>query len=87
MANILVLTTSSLLLAQTGDIAHQLEYVSHHVRSKLDEIKRTELDRLRHYVSEQVSKQGCDNTRNSGTLVPRSTYYLALRVTRCSDIN
>merc|ERR1711942_619647 len=32
---------------KTGAIAHQLEYVSHHIRTKLDELKRREVGRLR----------------------------------------
>lgn len=32
---------------KTGAIAHQLEYVSHHIRTKLDELKRREVTRLR----------------------------------------
>lgn len=32
---------------QTAKIAEELDYVNHHVRSKLDELKRTELKRLR----------------------------------------
>lgn len=32
---------------QSGKIAEELEHVNHHVRTKLDEIKRTELERLR----------------------------------------
>jgi len=32
---------------RTGKIADELEYVGHHIRSKLDELKRQELNRLR----------------------------------------
>lgn len=32
---------------KTGAIAHQLEFVSHHIRTKLDELKRQEVGRLR----------------------------------------
>lgn len=35
---------------RTGKIAQELEYVSHHVRTRLDEIKRTEMTRLRDLV-------------------------------------
>jgi len=38
---------------RTGNIAHQLEYVNHQVRSKLDEIKREEMERLRAYATLQ----------------------------------
>ena len=33
-------------LGQSGKIARQLEFVSHSVRTKLDELKRTEMERL-----------------------------------------
>lgn len=38
---------------RSGKIAHELEYVSHHVRTRLDEIKRTELARLRDLVEKK----------------------------------
>jgi nucleobindin len=40
---------------RSGKIAQELEYVSHNVRSKLDEIKRTELMRLRELARKHVS--------------------------------
>lgn len=42
---------------QNGEIAHQLEYVNHNVRTRLDELKRTELERLRNLIEEQVNTQ------------------------------
>ncbi|XP_044731473.1 nucleobindin-2 isoform X2 [Chrysoperla carnea] len=36
---------------RNGKIAHELEFVSHHVRNQLDEIKRAEIERLRHLAS------------------------------------
>merc|ERR1712226_1248904 len=36
-----------------GTIAHELEFVHHGVRTKLDEIKRKELERLRHLAVRQ----------------------------------
>lgn len=33
-------------ILQTGKIAEELEYVGRHIRSKLDELKRQELNRL-----------------------------------------
>lgn len=38
---------------RTGKIAQELEYVNHQVRTKLDEIKRQELDRLRSLATRQ----------------------------------
>lgn len=40
---------------RSGNIAHQLEFVNHQVRSKLDEIKREEIERLRGLIKQQVS--------------------------------
>ncbi|XP_014286871.1 nucleobindin-2 [Halyomorpha halys] len=37
---------------RNGKIAAELEYVNHHVRTKLDELKRTELQRLRELVKQ-----------------------------------
>ncbi|CAH1391789.1 unnamed protein product [Nezara viridula] len=37
---------------RNGKIAAELEYVNHHVRTKLDELKRTELQRLRDLVKQ-----------------------------------
>ncbi|XP_074661013.1 nucleobindin-2-like isoform X7 [Tubulanus polymorphus] len=39
---------------QKGDIAQHLEFVSHEVRTKLDEIKRTEINRLREIAKYQL---------------------------------
>lgn len=38
---------------RSGKIAQELDYVNHHVRSKLDEIKRRELDRLRSLATKE----------------------------------
>lgn len=43
---------------KTGAIAHQLEYVSHHIRTKLDELKRREVGRLRELARQ---KRAMDN--------------------------
>lgn len=47
---------------QSGVIAHELEFVSHKVRSRLDEIKRGELERLRHLASKQYDIENGLNT-------------------------
>ena len=47
-----------------GTIAHELEFVNHGVRSKLDDIKRRELERLRHLAMKQNEiQQGIDRKR------------------------
>ncbi|XP_060809483.1 nucleobindin-2 isoform X2 [Amyelois transitella] len=38
---------------RSGKIADQLDFVNHNVRTKLDEIKRRELERLRHLATKQ----------------------------------
>ena len=44
-----------------GTIAHELEFVNHGVRTKLDDIKRKELERLRHLaVRQNEISQGID---------------------------
>lgn len=35
---------------QSGQIARELHFVDHNVRTKLDELKRRELERLRHFA-------------------------------------
>lgn len=42
---------------RSGKIAHELEFVNHHVRTRLDEIKRTELQRLRELMEKKASLQ------------------------------
>ena len=41
---------------QTGKVAKELEYVNHHVRNKLDELKRQEMERLRHLAMEEYER-------------------------------
>ncbi|XP_011865542.1 PREDICTED: nucleobindin-2 isoform X2 [Vollenhovia emeryi] len=38
---------------RTGKIAHELQFVNHKVRTKLDELKREELERLRHLATKE----------------------------------
>ncbi|XP_034255892.1 nucleobindin-2 isoform X2 [Thrips palmi] len=46
---------------RTGKIAHELEFVSHAVRTRLDEVKRTEMERLRKYARKAFElEQGLD---------------------------
>lgn len=39
---------------RSGKIAEQLEFVSHHVRTRLDEIKRVELERLKELMNKKM---------------------------------
>ncbi|XP_068082227.1 nucleobindin-2 isoform X2 [Anabrus simplex] len=46
---------------RTGKIAQELDYVNHNIRTKLDELKRQELERLRHLASKEYElKNGID---------------------------
>ncbi|XP_011145754.1 nucleobindin-2 isoform X2 [Harpegnathos saltator] len=38
---------------RTGKIAHELQFVNHKIRTKLDELKREELERLRHLATKE----------------------------------
>ncbi|XP_044759218.1 nucleobindin-2 [Coccinella septempunctata] len=49
---------------RSGKIADQLEFVSHHVRTKLDEIKRVELERLKELYEKKRKLQGSDETED-----------------------
>ncbi|XP_019762795.2 nucleobindin-2 [Dendroctonus ponderosae] len=46
---------------RSGKIAEQLQFVSHHVRTRLDELKRVELQRLRELTEKKIKlEQGID---------------------------
>ena len=47
------LETADVDAIRDGTIAHELDFVQHGVRSKLDDIKRRELERLRHLFVKQ----------------------------------
>lgn len=40
---------------QSGKIAQELKFVDHKVRTKLDELKREELERLRHLATKEYN--------------------------------
>jgi len=42
---------------QSGEIAKHLDFVGHGIRTKLDEIKRKEVDRLRQIIRLQMKLQ------------------------------
>lgn len=42
---------------KSGKIAEELDFLNHNVRSKLNEIKRKEIDRLREIIREQVERE------------------------------
>ncbi|XP_018405749.1 PREDICTED: nucleobindin-2 isoform X2 [Cyphomyrmex costatus] len=41
----------------TGKIAHELQFVDHKIRTKLDELKREELERLRHLATKEYNRR------------------------------
>jgi len=55
------LETADVDAIRDGTIAHELEFVNHGIRTKLDDIKRRELERLRHLIVKQNElSQGID---------------------------
>ncbi|XP_013780091.1 nucleobindin-2-like isoform X2 [Limulus polyphemus] len=56
---------------QKGDIARELEFVKHSVRSKLDELKRMEVERLRRLTLQEIEQNELGLYRNEdGHLLP-----------------
>ncbi|XP_076351602.1 nucleobindin-2-like isoform X2 [Tachypleus tridentatus] len=56
---------------KTGEIARELEFVKHSVRSKLDELKRMEVERLRRLTMEEVEQNELGLYRDEdGHLLP-----------------
>lgn len=48
---------------RTGEVAHNLKFVDHKIRTKLDELKRQELERLRHLATKEFEfENGLDPT-------------------------
>ena len=45
-------------LPQQGKLAKELDFVSHHVRTKLDELKRQEVSRLRTLIKAKQDLEG-----------------------------
>ncbi|KAJ2954239.1 hypothetical protein O0L34_g2485 [Tuta absoluta] len=56
---------------RSGKIAEQLDFVNHNVRTKLDEIKRRELERLRHLATKQFE---LTNELDQGGKVPTNEH-------------
>ncbi len=46
---------------KTGKIATQLQFVEHNVRTKLDELKRKEIDRLRDLIARRAKLQNSES--------------------------
>jgi len=55
---------------KTGAIAHQLEYVSHHIRTKLDELKRREVGRLRDLARQRRAMDNMGKVAANDKLFP-----------------
>lgn len=45
-------------MLQQGKLAKELDFVSHHVRTKLDELKRQEVNRLRTLIKAKQDLEG-----------------------------
>lgn len=46
------------MMTQQGKLAKELDFVSHHVRTKLDELKRQEVNRLRTLIKAKQDLEG-----------------------------
>lgn len=46
------------MMIQQGKLAKELDFVSHHVRTKLDELKRQEVNRLRTLIKAKQDLEG-----------------------------
>jgi len=55
---------------KTGAIAHELEYVSHHIRTKLDELKRQEVGRLRELARQKRAMDKMGQVSKDDRLFP-----------------
>lgn len=49
---------SKISITQQGKLAKELDFVSHHVRTKLDELKRQEVNRLRTLIKAKQDLEG-----------------------------
>lgn len=56
---------------KSGKIAEQLQFVQHHIRSKLDELKRKEIDRMRDLISKRAKLMNVVEPRDIGKLLPK----------------
>lgn len=56
--HILTLTFQNVCLIQQGKLAKELDFVSHHIRTKLDELKRQEVSRLRTLIKAKQDLEG-----------------------------
>lgn len=48
----------NICLLQQGKLAKELDFVSHHIRTKLDELKRQEVNRLRTLIKAKQDLEG-----------------------------
>ncbi|KAG8196456.1 hypothetical protein JTE90_012279 [Oedothorax gibbosus] len=56
---------------KSGHIAKELEFVKHNVRTKLDELKRIEVDRLRKLIRDKMDRQELGLDRKNGVKIPK----------------
>lgn len=55
---VLTLMFRHICLIQQGKLAKELDFVSHHIRTKLDELKRQEVNRLRTLIKAKQDLEG-----------------------------
>lgn len=51
-----------IIVKQQGKLAKELDFVSHHIRTKLDELKRQEVNRLRTLIKAKQDLEGGNGT-------------------------
>lgn len=49
-------------MSQQGKLAKELDFVGHHIRTKLDELKRQEVNRLRTLIKAKQDLEGGNGT-------------------------
>lgn len=59
---------------QSGKLSRELDFVSHHVRTKLDELKRQEVSRLRMLLKAKMDAQQEPSERGGGGRGPRGRW-------------
>lgn len=56
---------------QQGKLAKELDFVSHHVRTKLDELKRQEVSRLRTLIKAKQDIEGGNGTQTDTIIIQK----------------
>lgn len=68
-------------MSQQGKLAKELDFVGHHIRTKLDELKRQEVNRLRTLIKAKQDLEGGNGTPGG------SMFAMYSKVLRCLVMN